>query len=102
MKLENKVALITGGGRGLGQKIALAMAREGAKVVCCDINNDVLAETGRAIELAGRIVDEDVDRSEMLRRRREHLAHVVARRHVAADARVAGAALARGTPRLEE
>jgi NAD(P)-dependent dehydrogenase (short-subunit alcohol dehydrogenase family) len=35
MKLENKVCLITGGGRGIGKAIAMAYGREGAKLALC-------------------------------------------------------------------
>ncbi|MDQ3142147.1 MAG: SDR family oxidoreductase [Bacteroidota bacterium] len=46
--LENKVAIVTGGGMGIGRAIALSYASEGAKVVVADINeqagNDVVAK----------------------------------------------------------
>ena len=38
MKLENKIAIITGAASGIGKSIALAFSREGAKVVVSDIN----------------------------------------------------------------
>jgi NAD(P)-dependent dehydrogenase (short-subunit alcohol dehydrogenase family) len=38
MRLKDKVAVITGAGSGMGAAIALAYAREGARVACADIN----------------------------------------------------------------
>ena len=50
--LENKVAIVTGAGSGIGAAIALLMAREGAKVVLSDVNeeggNHVLQEIQKA------------------------------------------------------
>ena len=36
--LENKVAVVTGAGQGIGRAIALSYAREGARVVVADFN----------------------------------------------------------------
>jgi NAD(P)-dependent dehydrogenase (short-subunit alcohol dehydrogenase family) len=35
MRLDNKIALITGGGKGIGASIAMAYAREGADLAIC-------------------------------------------------------------------
>ncbi|TET43591.1 SDR family NAD(P)-dependent oxidoreductase [Candidatus Aerophobetes bacterium] len=38
MRLKDKVAVVTGGGRGLGRSICLALGREGSSVVVSDID----------------------------------------------------------------
>jgi 3-oxoacyl-[acyl-carrier protein] reductase len=53
MKLKGKVALITGGAQGLGKAIALAMAKEGADIVICDINEKTLPDATSEIEAVG-------------------------------------------------
>jgi len=45
MELKGKVAIVTGGGRGLGKAIALGLAKEGADVIVCDINEKFIAST---------------------------------------------------------
>ncbi len=62
MMLENKIAVVTGSGRGIGRGIALALAREGAAVVVNDIGcevdgrggeNDPAAQVCKEIEALG-------------------------------------------------
>jgi 3-oxoacyl-[acyl-carrier protein] reductase len=45
MRLQDKVAIITGAGRGIGQATAVKFVREGAKVVACDLKPEWIEET---------------------------------------------------------
>ena len=55
--MEDKVVIVTGAGGGIGRDIALAMAREGAKVVVNDVGASMTGE-GHDVGPAQRVVDE--------------------------------------------
>lgn len=58
MKLKDKVAVITGAGRGIGEAIAVAYAKEGAKVVCAARSADEIERVAK--EVGGLAIQCDV------------------------------------------
>jgi NAD(P)-dependent dehydrogenase (short-subunit alcohol dehydrogenase family) len=67
MQLEDRVAIVTGSGVGIGRAIATTFAREGADVVVADVNEEAGRETVEQIQSAGgqaRFVRTDVSKVE--------------------------------------
>ena len=67
MKLENKVAIVTGGGKGIGAEICLRLAKEGAKIVIAEmdikngekISKKIQDNNGEAIVVETNVAEED-------------------------------------------
>jgi meso-butanediol dehydrogenase/(S,S)-butanediol dehydrogenase/diacetyl reductase len=53
MRLEGKVAIVTGGGSGIGREIAVLFSREGASVVVADYKEDAVEDTEKKINASG-------------------------------------------------
>jgi len=53
MRLKDNVAIITGAGQGIGQATAVKFAKEGARVVVCDINDASVQTTVQLITASG-------------------------------------------------
>src|SRR5258708_5135481 len=70
MELHDKIAVVTGGGRGIGRAIALAYAREGASLVLASRSKEALEETRAMVEALGRkalLVPMDIRQEENVR-----------------------------------
>ncbi len=63
-RLQDKVAIITGAARGMGESHARIFAREGAKVVLTDVRGDVGRALAAEIGADCRFIDHDVTRPE--------------------------------------
>lgn len=68
MRLKDKVAIVTGSGRGIGEGIVMRFVEEGAKVIVNDVNeadannvvNQVKAKGGQAIAVLGSVAERSV------------------------------------------
>ena len=62
MKFQGKVAIVTGGGSGIGREISLELAKEGCKVVVADLNKSAADETAKLIDrFNGQALSIEVD-----------------------------------------
>ena len=61
MKLQNRVAIVTGAGQGIGRAIAEKFSQEGASVVVADINPDMATKTAADIGGLAHIVDVSIE-----------------------------------------
>ena len=60
-RMNGKVCIVTGAGRGIGKGIARRLIREGGKVLICDINAELLDETVAELAIDGEIAGSVTD-----------------------------------------
>lgn len=57
LKIAGKIAIVTGGGRGIGRATALALSRFGVKVMICDVHDDWGEQVVKEIDTQGGIAE---------------------------------------------
>ncbi len=99
MRLSGKVALVTGGGSGIGRGICLRFAEEGARVAVDDVSGEAARETVRLIgrEGAAVAIEADVSRKADCQRMVVETVRAFGR----LDIFVANAGIGRGGPLVE-
>ena len=81
MRLKDKIAIVTGSGRGMGRVFALRLASEGAKVTVCDILDcapvaeEIKAAGGQALALKTDVTSEE-ETAAMARKTAEHFGRI--------------------------
>ncbi|MEN6469461.1 MAG: SDR family NAD(P)-dependent oxidoreductase [Smithella sp.] len=53
LKIKDKIAIVTGGGNGIGEAVVLRLASEGVKVIVADLNSEAAQKVARAIQAGG-------------------------------------------------
>ncbi|MBC7911927.1 MAG: SDR family oxidoreductase [Pyrinomonadaceae bacterium] len=98
MKLTNRVALITGGGRGIGRAIALAFAREGARIAVLARTTEQVAQVAAEIESEGAVEAMHAECDVSLKESVEHAVGSVMERFGRVDILVNNAGIAESAP----
>ena len=77
MRLRDRIALVTGGGSGIGRAIALRFAQEGARVVVNDLSKDAAERVSKEAGGSGLAIQADVSDSAQVRAMFEEIARVL-------------------------
>jgi gluconate 5-dehydrogenase/2-deoxy-D-gluconate 3-dehydrogenase len=95
--LEGQIAIVTGGGSGIGRAVALTFAAAGARVVVLDSQEDAAAQVADEIGITGQAIGADVRDAEAI----ERVFAGVARRHGRIDVLFNNAGINRRHPSVD-